>query len=119
MIYHALTIAMLFLAACSPMPGSWGLQPGIDRVHDLSEIEVREHPGTVPGTAATCNGIYWREGVAGKLGVILTLGMTGGCAVISGTEPGVIRWCDIWYPDGWERVRQHELQHCRGYADLF
>ena len=46
MIYHALTIAMLFLAACSPMPGAWGLIDGVERVHDLGEMEVVEHAGT-------------------------------------------------------------------------
>jgi hypothetical protein len=109
----------LVLGGCAPMPGPWGLQPGIERVHALDEIEVREHPGTLWGTACACNRICWADGLGGKLGVIGTFGMTMGCAVISGTEPGVIRWCDIYYPEGWARVREHELRHCQGYADLF
>ena len=32
---------------------------------------------------------------------------------------GQIERGEIWYPEGWEWVRQHELQHCKGYADLF
>ena len=75
------------------MPGPWGLQPGIERVHDLAEVEVTEHPGTVWDTMCACNSIYWDEGIGGKVGIIATLGMTMGCSVISGTEPGVIRWC--------------------------
>ena len=55
MIYHALTIAMLFLAACSPMPGAFGLIDGVARVHDLGEVEVVEHAGTFRETAAACN----------------------------------------------------------------
>ena len=31
------------LISCSPMPGHWGLQPGIERVHDLDEVQVTEH----------------------------------------------------------------------------
>ena len=114
-----LLLLTFFLSACSPMPGPWGLQPGIERAYGLEEIEVREHPGTLAETMGSCNRMAWRDGAAGKLGVILTMGLTGGCSVISGTEPGVIRWCDIWYPDGWEYVRRHELQHCKGYRDLF
>lgn len=113
------SLIALALTACSPMPGPWGLQPGIERVHDLSEISVREHPGTVLHTAATCNRLHWDDGIAGKLGVVATLGCTLGCSVISGTEPGVIRWCDIYYPAGSEYIRKHELKHCQGYADLF
>ena len=112
-------LLILLLSACSPMPGNFGLQPGIERAHDLSEVSVLEHPGTVWGTMCACNGLYWDNGLGGKLGVISTLGLTMGCSVISGTQPGVIRWCEIWYPEGWEQVREHELQHCRGYADLF
>ena len=107
------------IVACSPMPGKFGLQPGIERAHDLSEVSVLEHPGTVWGTMCACNGLYWDNGLGGKLGVISTLGLTMGCSVISGTQPGVIRWCEIWYPAGWEHVREHELKHCQGYADLF
>ena len=59
MIYHALTIAMLFLAACSPMPGAWFLIDGVERVHDLGEMEVVEHAGTFRETAAACNKLYW------------------------------------------------------------
>ena len=114
-----LLLLTVFLSACAPMPGPWGLQPGIERAHDLSEVEVREHPGTLWETACACNRMYWDNGIGGKLGVIATMGLTGGCAVISGTEPGVIRWCDIWFPEGWGHVRAHELKHCQGYADLF
>lgn len=67
----------------------------------------------------TCNSLYWKNGISGKIGVIVTMGLTGGCSVISGVEPGIIKWYDIWYPTGWEYVRQHELKHCQGYADLF
>ena len=112
-------LLILLLSSCSPMPGSWGLQPGIERAHDLSEVEVTEHPGTVWDTMCACNGLYWDNGLGGKLGVISTLGLTMGCSVISGTQPGVIRWREIWYPAGWEHVREHELKHCQGYADLF
>ena len=73
-----------------------------------------EHPGSVWDTMCACNGLYWDDGLGGKLGVVATLGLTMGCSVISGTKPGVIRWCEIWYPAGWEHVREHELQHCRG-----
>lgn len=101
------------------MPGNYGLQPGIERVHDLAEVEVREHPGSFFETLCACNRVRWQDGVAGKLSVIGTLGLSCGCSRISGTEPGVIRWCDVYYPRGNKRVREHELQHCRGYADLF
>ena len=117
MIYHALTLAMLLLAACSPMPGSFGLIDGVERVHDLGEMEVIEHAGTFRETAAECNKLYWQRGQ--KIGVILSLGLTAGCSLVSGSAVGHIERCEIWYPDGWEWVRQHELQHCRGYADLF
>ena len=68
-------------------------------------------------TTATCNKLYWQRGQ--KIGVILSLGLTYGCSLISGPAVGQIERCEIWYPDGWEWVRQRELQHCRGYADLF
>ena len=29
------------------MPGPYGLQAGIDRPHDLAEVSVLEHPGSV------------------------------------------------------------------------
>ena len=117
MIYHALTLASLFLAACSPMPGAFGLIDGVERVHDLGEMKVVEHVGTFRETAAACNKLYWQRGQ--KIGVILSLGLTAGCSLVSGPAVGQIERCEIWYPDGWEWVRQHELQHCRGYADLF
>ena len=117
MIYHALTLVSLFLAACSPMPGSFGLIDGVERVHDLGEMEVVEHAGTFGETASACNNLYWQRGQ--KIGVILSLGLTAGCSLVSGPTVGQIERCEIWYPDGWEWVRQHELQHCRGYADLF
>ena len=117
MIYHALTLASLFLAACSPMPGAWGLIDGVERVHDLGEMEVVEHAGTFRETASACNNLYWQRGQ--KIGVILSLGLTAGCSLVSGSAVGQIERCEIWYPEGWEWVRQHELQHCRGYADLF
>ena len=117
MIYHALTLVSLFLAACSPMPGSFGLIDGVERVHDLGEVEVVEHAGTFRETASACNNLYWQRGQ--KIGVILSLGLTAGCSLVSGPAVGRIERCEIWYPEGWEWVRQHELQHCRGYADLF
>ena len=117
MIYHALTVAMLFLSACSPMPGAFGLINGVERAHDLGEMEVIEHPGTLREVAGACNRLHWDRGQ--RLGVILTMGMTLGCSLVSGPAVGQIEQCEIWYPDGWEWVRQHELQHCRGYADLF
>ena len=117
MIYRALTIAMLFLASCSPIPGSWVLIDGVERVHDLGEMEVVEHAGTFRETTATCNKLYWQRGQ--KIGVILSLGLTAGCSLVSGPAVGQIERCEVWYPDGWEWVRQRELQHCRGYADLF
>ena len=117
MIYYALTIVMLFLAACSPIPGSWVLIDGVERVHDLGEMEVVEHVGTFRETASACNKLYWQRGQ--KIGVILSLGMTAGCSLVSGPAVGQIERCEIWYPDGWEWVRQHELQHCKGYRDLF
>lgn len=82
------------------MPGPYGLISGIDRPHDLAEVSVREHPGTVWDTMGACNRLYWNDGIGGKLGVVATLGLSLGCSVISGTEPGVIRWCEIWYPAG-------------------
>ena len=60
------------------------------------------------------------EGGGGqRLGVILSAGCTLGCSLVSGPAVGQIERCEIWYPEGWEWVRQHELQHCKGYADLF
>ena len=117
MIMHALTIALLFLSACSPTPGPWGMIDGVERVHDLGEMKVVEHVGTFRETATACNKLYWQRGK--KIGVILSLGLTAGCSLVSGPAVGQIERCEIWYPDGWEWVRQHELQHCRGYADLF
>ena len=117
MIYHALTLASLFLAACSPMPGAFGLIDGVERAHDLGEMEVIEHAGTFLETAKACNRLYWHRGQ--KIGVILSLGLTVGCSLVSGPAVGQIEQCEIWYPEGWEWVRQHELKHRQGYRDLF
>ena len=90
---------------------------GVTRVHDLSEMEVVEHPGSLWDTASACNKLYWDRGE--YFGVVLSAGCTFGCSLVSGGEVGKIERCEIWYPEGWEWVRQHELQHCKGYADLF
>lgn len=108
---------LLLLSACSPMPGNFGLIDGVTRVHDLAEVQVIEHPGGLIETASACNRLHWDRGE--RLGVILSAGCTLGCSLVSGPAVGQIERCEIWYPAGWEWVRQHELQHCRGYADLF
>ena len=108
---------LLLLSACSPMPGNFGMIDGVTRVHDLAEVQVIEHPGGLIETASACNRLYWDRGE--RLGVILSAGCTLGCSLVSGPDVGQIERCEIWYPAGWEWVRQHELKHCRGYADLF
>ena len=70
MIYHAFIIVMLFLSACSPMPGAFGLIDGVERVHDLGEMEVVEHPGGLIETASACNRLHWSRGE--RIGVLLT-----------------------------------------------
>ena len=108
---------LLLLSACSPMPGNFGLIDGVTRVHSLDEMEVVEHPGGLLDTASACNRLYWDRGEL--LGVILSAGCTLGCSLVSGPAVGQIERCEIWYPAGWEYVREHELKHCQGYADLF
>ena len=105
------------LISCSPMPGNFGMIDGVTRVHSLGEMEVVEHPGGLIETASACNRLHWGRGE--RIGVLLTGGCTLGCSLISGPAVGQIERCEIWYPEGWEWVRQHELQHCKGYADLF
>ena len=117
MTYSLYVLAALFLSACTPPPGNWGLIEGVERVFPLEEVRVIEHPGTLREVAGACNRLHWDRGQ--RLGVILTMGMTLGCSLVSGPAVGQIEQCEIWYPEGWEWVRQHELQHCRGYADLF
>ena len=70
MKYYALTIAMLFLTACSPMPGNFGMIDGVTRVHSLGEMEVIEHPGGLIETASVCNRLHWGRGE--RIGVLLT-----------------------------------------------
>ena len=92
-----------------------GFINGYNRFKD--EMEIVEHPDGLLETASACNRLHWDRGE--RLGVILTMGMTLGCSLVSGQAVGQIEQCEIWYPEGWEWVRQHELQHCKGYADLF
>ena len=99
------------------MPGPWGLIDGVEQVRDLDQVEVIEHQGTVRETAAACNRLYWGRGE--YAGVIFSLGCTLGCSLVSGSQVGLIERCEIWYPAGWQWVRQHGLQHCRGYRDIF
>ena len=107
-------------AECSPQPTM-----AVHRLRVAAAVrmghhafgQVIEHPGGLIETASACNRLHWDRGE--RLGVILTMGMTLGCSLVSGPAVGQIEQCEIWYPDGWEWVRQHELQHCRGDADLF
>ena len=105
------------LISSSPMPGNFGMIDGVTRVHSLGEMEVIEHPGGLIETASACNRLHWGRGE--RIGVLLTGGCTLGCSLISGPAVGQIERCEIWYPEGWEWVRQHELKHCQGYRDLF
>ncbi|MDX9833010.1 MAG: hypothetical protein RBU35_22260 [Anaerolineae bacterium] len=109
-------LLILLLSACSPMPGNFGLIDGVTRVHSLDEMEVVEHPGGLIETASACNRLHWGRGE--RIGVLLTGGCTLGCSLVSGQAVGQIERCEIWYPDGWEYVREHELKHCQGYRDL-
>lgn len=47
MTYSLYVLAALFLSACTPPPGNWGLIEGVERVFPLEEVRVIEHPGTL------------------------------------------------------------------------
>lgn len=118
---NLLLLLTMFLSACSPMPGKYGLLPGFDAPLAEDDTRIVEHPGTLWETCTACNSLSWRlGGVEGKIGNLLTLGMVYGCSwhtwtMVDGKQTLVL--ADVYYPVGWEQTRQHELMHARGYAD--
>ena len=113
-------LVLLVLSACSPLPGKYGLLQGFDEPLAENDPRIIEHPGTLWETVYTCNSKSWNHSFSGKVGNIATLGMTYGCCwhtwtMVNGKQTLV--WADVYYPDGWERTRKHEMLHAVGYAD--
>ena len=70
MAYSLYVLVALFLSACTPPPGNWGLIEGVERVFPLEEVRVIEHPGTLREVAGACNRLHWGRGE--RSGVLLT-----------------------------------------------
>ena len=70
MTYSLYVLAALFLSACTPPPGNWGLIEGVERVFPIEEVRVVEHPGTLREVAGSCNRLHWGRGE--RSGVLLT-----------------------------------------------
>ena len=99
------------------MPGRYGFLDYIHEEQDLSRMEVDITVGSTWETMCACSAESWRRGEYGAL--LLTLCMIPGCVwtdiwVDGATLTGTVKRC---YGFATEDTLEHELQHCRGYAD--
>lgn len=113
MVKYILLALILMLSSCAPMPGGKFLK-GIDHVTELEDIpELIIHDVSIFESTAVCNYLVFKEN---PLLVIVTMGGIPACADVTPDGKGGIKKCEVWAP-GEGYLMEHELMHCRGWAD--
>ena len=98
------------------MPGKYGFINGVEREQLLDDMKIDIKTGNVFWVSAQCNKEEWKQG-DGLSNIFLfpfTLGFRGGCVWVGGYSPGKIDFC---YGYSTLDNLEHELMHCKGYAD--
>lgn len=99
------------------MPGNT-LYSGMTEPTPIEQIpDFKEIPQSFWKTNMTCYGrAFKHKPVIATISALLMAPVLG-CASIK-KESGKIVKCHIYYSEGDEYTRQHELRHCMGYKDV-
>jgi hypothetical protein len=106
-------IICFMLSACAPMPGT-ALIPGVSKPAQLEEVSVVIHYGLWE-TTSFCN-----AGIKSSLvfaNCLLNACLWFGCADVRWDSEGKIKTCDVYLAFESDYLLEHELRHCKGYAD--
>lgn len=106
-----LLLAVL-LGACAPMPGS-KLFPNLEQPTPIEVVSVTIHKGFFLPTEYCLPRLPMHQQLLAFIG---NFGIVPACSTVTFTEDGTeVATCEVYVMADW--MIEHEMQHCKGYAD--
>lgn len=113
----ALLLLLLLLCSCAHAPGE-KLLNGLEHDTQTSDIDINIVTGLGKATYF-CNKYLLNQGKYGifTLNIALNFGVFFGCSLVEWDANGDVQKCTIYRVADWDWITDHEMRHCKGYAD--
>lgn len=109
-------ILLLLASGCASISSTKLLQ-GVNKPIELEEIEdYKEIEQNLFSTIFSCYGVALKTRPFVALSsAVMGIPILGCCDIL--VKDGKVVKCHAYFPEGDEYIREHEIQHCKGYAD--